>query len=102
VIPNEAIATTPLENYTIAGTVVDADASIQIAPEQATPALALLREKLDDATVSLGNCEIDHFEILVSFSTTAGHEATQRFATREQVVAILSDAGMLSGPSQAA
>jgi small-conductance mechanosensitive channel len=102
VIPNEAIATTPLENYTIAGTVVDADASIQVAPDKATPALKLLREKLDDATVSLGECEVDRFEILVSFSTTAGHEATQRLATREQVVAILSDAGMLDGPFQAA
>lgn len=102
VIPNEAIATTPLENYTIAGTVVDADASIQVAPDKATPALQLLRERLDDATVSLGECEVDRVEILVSFSTTAGHEATQRIATREQVVAILSDAGMLDGPSQAA
>lgn len=102
VIPNEAIATTPLENYTIAGTVVDADASIQVAPDKATPALQLLRDKLDDATVSLGECEVDRFEILVSFSTTAGHEATQRLATREQVVAILSDAGMLDGPFQAA
>jgi len=102
VIPNEAIATTPLENYTIAGTVVDADASIQVAPAKATSALQLLREKLDDATVSLGECEVDRFEILVSFSTTAGHEATQRLATREQVVAILSDAGMLDGPFQAA
>ncbi|MGH2958318.1 MAG: mechanosensitive ion channel family protein [Solirubrobacterales bacterium] len=102
VIPNEAIATTPLENYTIAGTVVDADASIQVAPAKATSALVLLREKLDDATVSLGECEVDRSEILVSFSTTAGHEATQRLATREQVVAILSDAGMLDGPSQAA
>ncbi|MGK2879085.1 MAG: mechanosensitive ion channel family protein [Solirubrobacterales bacterium] len=102
VIPNEAIATTPLENYTIAGAVVDADAAIQVAPAQATPAIKLLREKLDDATVSLGDCEVDRFEILVSFSTTAGHEATQRFATREQVVAILSDAGMLEASSQGA
>lgn len=100
VIPNEAIATTPLENYTIAGTVVDADASIQVAPAKATSALQLLREKLDDATVSLGECEVDRYEIRVSFSTTAGHEATQRLATRELVVAILSDAGMLDGPFQ--
>ena len=42
------IATTPLENCTIAGTVVEADASIQVVhPHQATQALALLREKLD-------------------------------------------------------
>jgi small-conductance mechanosensitive channel len=100
VIPNDVIATSAIENYTIAGSVVDADASIQVAPDQATPAIKLLREKLDDATVSLGTCEVDRYEILISFSTTAGHEATQRFATREQVVAILSDAGMLSGSSQ--
>lgn len=102
VIPNEAIATTPLENYTIAGTVVDADASIEVAPNKATAAIQLLREKLEDTTISLGECAVDRFEILISFSTTAGHEATQRLATREQVVAILSDAGMLEGPSQAA
>ncbi|MBJ7331752.1 MAG: mechanosensitive ion channel [Solirubrobacteraceae bacterium] len=102
VIPNDAIATSAIENYTIAGSVVDADASIQVSPDKATPAIKLLREKLEDATVSLGECEVDRFEILVSFSTTAGHEATQRFATREQVVAILSDAGMLSASSQTA
>jgi small-conductance mechanosensitive channel len=102
VIPNEAIATSPLENYTIAGTVVDADASIQVSPDKATPAIKLLREKLADTTVSLGECEVDRFEILVSFSTTAGHEATQRLATREQAVAILSDAGMLNASSQTA
>jgi small-conductance mechanosensitive channel len=102
VIPNEAIATSPLENYTIAGAVVDADASIQVAPDKATPAIKLLRDKLNDVSVSLGNCEVDRFEILVSFSTTAGDEATKRLATREQAVAILSDAGMLDPPPQSA
>jgi small-conductance mechanosensitive channel len=95
VIPNEVIASSAVENYTIAGTVVDAEASVEVAPEQAIPALKLLREKLSDATVQFGACEIDRFEIKIAFSTTAGHEATQRFSTREQVVALLSDAGML-------
>ncbi len=102
VIPNDVVATSPVENYTIAGTVVDAEASVQVPPDKATAALALLREKLQDATVQFGACEVDRYEIKIAFSTTAGHEATQRFSTREQVVAILSDAGMLSGPSQAA
>lgn len=98
VIPNELIATSAVENYTIAGAVVDAEASIEVAPERAAAALSLLREKLSDATVQFGACEVDRFEIKIAFSTTAGHEATQRFSTREQVVAILSDAGMLSSP----
>lgn len=102
VIPNEQIATTPVENYTIAGSMVDADASVQVAPENAVAALKLLRERLEDATVQFGECEVDRFEITVSFSTNAGHEATQRFATREQVVAILSDADMLGPSSQVA
>jgi small-conductance mechanosensitive channel len=101
-IPNEQIATTPVENYTIAGSTVDADASVQVAPDRAVAALELLRKRLDGATVQFGSCELDRFEIRVSFSTEAGHEATQRFATREQVVAILSDAGILSGSSQPA
>jgi small-conductance mechanosensitive channel len=95
VIPNEVIASSAVENYTIAGTVVDAEASVEVAPEKATAALKLLRERLTDATVQFGACEVDRFEIKIAFSTTAGHEATQRFSTREQVVAILSDAGML-------
>jgi small-conductance mechanosensitive channel len=99
VIPNDVMATSAIENYTIAGATVDADASIEVYPDKATPAIKLLREKLKDgATVSLGTCAVDRHEILVSFTTTAGHEATQRFATREQVVAILSDAGLLPAP----
>ncbi len=101
VIPNEQIATTSLENYTIAGTVVDAEASVEVAPEQAVAALKLLRHELPDASVQFGICEVDRFELKIAFSTTAGHEATERFATREQVVAILSDAGMLNSPSAA-
>lgn len=100
-IPNEQIATTPVENYTIAGSVVDAAASVEVAPERAAAALTLLREKLDDATVHFGACLVDRFEIQIAFSTLAGHEATQRIHTREEVVAILSDAGMLGGSSQA-
>lgn len=99
VIPNEQIATTPVENYTIAGAVVDADATVEVIPERAVGALKLLREKLPDATTQMGACEVDRVELTVSFSTDAGHEATRRFATREQVVAILSDAGMLDAPS---
>lgn len=95
VIPNDLIATTPVANYTIAGSVVDAEAIIEVAPQKATAALSVLREQLHDATVQFGRCQVDRYEIRVSFSTTAGHEATERFATREQVVAILSDAGIL-------
>jgi len=102
VIPNEQIATTPVENYTIAGAVVDADATVEVMPERAVSALKLLRERLPEATTQMGACEVDRVELTVSFSTDAGHEATQRFATREQVVAILSDAGMLDAPSQPA
>lgn len=102
VIPNELIATSSVENYTIAGTVVDAEASVEVAPEKAVGALTLLREKLADATVQFGACEVDRFEIKIAFSTTAGHEATQRFTTREQVVAILTDAGMLKTPADPA
>lgn len=98
VIPNEQIATTAVENYTIAGAVVDADAVIEVLPERAVAALKLLREKLPDSTVQMGACAVGSIELSVSFSTDAGHEATQRFATREQVVAILSDAGMLDAP----
>lgn len=95
VIPNEAIATSAVENYTIAGTTVDAEASVEVRPDQAIAALKLLRKNLPEAAVQFGACEVDRFEIKVAFSTTAGHEATQRFTTREQVVAILSDAGIL-------
>lgn len=95
VIPNELIATTPVENYTIAGTVVDADATVRVRPAHAAAALQLLREKLDGASVQFGACEANSYEIRIGFSTSAGHEATERFATREQVVAILSDAGIL-------
>lgn len=102
VIPNQQIATSPIENYTIAGSVVDAEASIWVQPERSTEALKLLREKLETTTVMLGECNVDAHELQVSFSTTAGHEATQRFETREQVVAVLSDAGMLDLPDSAA
>jgi small-conductance mechanosensitive channel len=95
VIPNELIATSAIENYTIAGTTVDAEAAVEVRPDRAVAALKLLRAELADATVQFGNCEVDRFEIRIAFSTTAGHEATQRTATREQVVAILSDAGIL-------
>lgn len=102
VIPNEQIATTSLENYTIGGAVVDAEASVEVAPEFAVAALKLLRSELPDANVQFGICEVDRFELKIAFSTTAGHEATQRFSTRELVVAKLSDAGMLRSPSEAA
>lgn len=102
VVPNEQIATSPVENYTIAGTLVDAEATVEVLPERAVPALKLLREKLDDVTVQIGVVAVDRAELVVSFSSDAGHEATQRIATREQVVAILSDAGMLDAPLQQA
>ncbi len=100
-IPNQQIATSSIENYTIAGSVVDADASIWVRPDRSSAALILLREKLESAAVMLGDCNVDGHELKVSFSTTAGHEATQRFETREQVVAILADAGMLDPPDTA-
>jgi small-conductance mechanosensitive channel len=96
VIPNDLIATSALENFTIAGTVVEGDAKIEVAPDKVTAAIKLLRQELDSATVSLGECLFDRAEILVSFSAAAGHEVTQRTETREQVVAILSDTGLLA------
>ena len=38
VVPNEAIATSPLENFTIGGAAVDADASVWVHPPRATGA----------------------------------------------------------------
>jgi small-conductance mechanosensitive channel len=95
IIPNEAIATSSVENFTIAGSAVDADASVWVLPQRATGALKLLRDKLEDTDVNLGECEADRIELKLGFSVSAQAEASRRFSTREQAVAILSDAGML-------
>jgi small-conductance mechanosensitive channel len=95
VIPNEAIASTPLENFTIAGAAVDADASVWVQPPRATGALKLLRDKLEGIEVNLGDCEHNRIELVLGFKVSAQQEAAKRFATREQAVAILGDAGML-------
>jgi small-conductance mechanosensitive channel len=95
VIPNEAIASTPIENFTIAGAAVDADASVWVQPPQATPALKLLRDKMEDIEVHLGECEHNRIELVLGFKVSAQQEAAKRFTTREQAVAILGDAGML-------
>lgn len=101
IVPNEAIATSSVENFTIAGAAVDADASVWVQPQRATGALELLREKLDETDVNLGECEADRIELKLGFTVTAQEEANRRFATREQAVAILSDAGMLDSlPAQ--
>lgn len=95
VVPNDVIATTPLENLTITGGEVEADASVYVHPHRATEALSLLREKMELGTIQLGACDVDRIEVKVGFTAAAQREAAVRFATREQAVAILSDAGIL-------
>jgi small-conductance mechanosensitive channel len=95
VVPNEAIATSPLENFTIAGSAVDADASVWVHPPRATRALKLLRDNMDGVDVHLGEVEHDRIELKIGFKASAQQEAIRRIATREEAVAILSDAGML-------
>lgn len=95
VVPNDVIATTALENLTITGGEVEADASVYVYPHMATAALGLLREKMEQSSIQLGTCDVDRIELKVGFTAAAQREAAVRFATREQAVAILSDAGIL-------
>ncbi len=95
VVPNDVIATTPLQNLTITGGAVEADAVVWVHPHRASEALALLRDRLEESTVNIGDCEVDRVQLKVGFAAAAQREAAIRFATREQVVAILSDAGIL-------
>ena len=95
VIPNEGIATSPIENFTIAGAQVDADASVWVRPATAGAALGLLREKLEESDVQIGECEADRIELKLGFTAFATDEAKKRFALREQAVSLLGDAGML-------
>lgn len=99
IVPNEAMASSPLENFTIAGDNVDADASVWVSPPKAVTALELLRERLDGVEVSLGECEHNRIEIKLGFKTAAHLEASRRFETREQAIAVLHDAGMLEAPA---
>ncbi|MGH2905743.1 MAG: mechanosensitive ion channel family protein [Solirubrobacterales bacterium] len=100
VVPNEAIATSPLENFTIGGATVDADASVWVQPPLAPGALKLLREKMEGIEVNFGDCEADRIELKLGFKTSAQQEATKRIATREQAVVMLADAGMLAYSNQ--
>ena len=95
VVPNEAIATSPLENFTIAGSAVDADASVWVHPPRASDALKLLRANVEDADVHVGECLQDRVELVLGFKTSAQDEAKRRIAVREQAVGLLADAGML-------
>ncbi|MFY9488116.1 MAG: mechanosensitive ion channel domain-containing protein [Solirubrobacterales bacterium] len=99
VVPNEAIAASPLENYTITGDAVDTDASVWVVPPRATAALELLRDQMKDFNVTLGECEHHRIELKIGFATDAISEARQRIAAREQAVRLLSDAGMLEAPA---
>lgn len=100
VVPNETIATSPVENYTIAGSTVDADASVWVSPPRANTALALLRERMPDVEAHLGECRHEGIELKLGFTTDANEEPARRIAMREQAVSLLSDAGMLDAPSQ--
>lgn len=95
VVPNEAIASSPLENYTIAGRDVEATATIWVRPTVSVPALELLRENLPTATVNAGACEIDRVELNVAFHTAAENEVRRTTELREQALGILATAGML-------
>lgn len=99
VVPNEAIAGGPLENFTIGGSSVDADASVWVRPPYATPALELLRKQLTGIDVHLGDCEHDRIELKLGFKTSAHQEAVRRIDALEQAVALLSGAGMLETPA---
>lgn len=99
VVPNETIAASPLENFTIAGNAVEADASVWVTPPHANTALALLRERLGEMQVNLGECLHDRIELKIGFETAAEHEAKRRIEVREQAVAILGAADMLEAPA---
>lgn len=98
VVPNEAIASGPLENFTIAGSEVEADASVWVTPPQATSALTLLRKEMHAVDVQLGECGHDRIELKVGFKTTAHDEVKRRIAAREQAIALLNGADMLESP----
>lgn len=101
IVPNEAISTTPVENFTIAGSTVDASASVRVRPAFAPAALELLREKLEGTKVNLGECLADSIELKLGYTADAADEPISQFAKREEAVAILGSAGMLeSSPSQ--
>lgn len=99
VVPNESIAASPLENYTIGGSLVEADAAVWVIPPHANRALALLRERLEDFQINLGECLHDRVELKLQFKTTAEHEVKRRVEVREQAVAILGSADMLEAPA---
>lgn len=99
VVPNEAIAASPLENFTIAGTDVEADASVWVTPPNANRALALLRDKLEGAQIALGECLSDGIELKIGFTVAAEQEVARRIEVREQAVAVLGAADMLEAPA---
>ncbi|MBK5229894.1 MAG: mechanosensitive ion channel family protein [Thermoleophilia bacterium] len=100
VVPNENIATGPLENFTIAGDSVDATASVWVTPPHATPALELLRKQLTGVEAQLGDCEYDRIELKLGFKTSARQEAARRGEVLERAIALLNGAGMLETPAR--
>lgn len=101
IVPNEVIAQSPVENFTIAGSTVDASASVRVRPAYAAEALDLLREKLEGTKVNLGECMADSVELKLGFTADAADEPISQFAKREEAIAILSRAGMLeAAPGQ--
>ncbi len=95
VVPNEQIAASPLENYTIGGRHVEATAKLMVLPGKAVPALALLRERMPEARIAPGACEVDRVELSVCFDVDAEQEVAQTTRQREQALEILAGAGML-------
>ena len=95
IVPNERIAASPLENYTIAGRAVEAVAAIWVRPSKAVAALDLLREQFPTAQVRTGSCETDRVELKVAFDIDAEHEVRAATETREQALRILASGGML-------
>jgi small-conductance mechanosensitive channel len=95
VVPNERMAASPLENFTIAGAAVEADVSVWVAPARAIEALAALRRSFPERQVTMGETEFDRAELKIHFRVPAQDEAAERAQTREQAVGALTAAGML-------
>jgi small-conductance mechanosensitive channel len=94
-IPNERIAASPIENFTIARATVESDISVWVKPARAKWALGALRESFSASSVNIGEVEFDRVELKISFEVSAQAEASERAKTREQAISILDSAGML-------
>lgn len=99
IVPNEEMAGSPLENYTIAARDVEATATISVAPARARRALDTLREKIAHANVVPGACDVDRAELNINFASDPENEARSTTEMREQALRILADADiLLDGP----